>query len=127
MDSEGVDPDSSATVNFALQPTTIELAQVVVLGYYGAKRRAEVTNAVRSVTADEFNDGAARDAASLIAGKIPGLSVSTPSEDSTRSTEIMENRLQRMHVKLTFTPIDRLQRSPAFARVSTSFPERRAR
>ena len=87
-DSVRVVSDSSTTVNFVLQPTALELAQVVVVGY-GTQRREEVTSAVTSVTADEFNAGPARDAASLIAGKIPGLSVSTPSGDPTRSTEIM--------------------------------------
>lgn len=87
-DSVRVEANSSATVNFVLQPTAIELAQVVVVGY-GTTRREEVTSAVTSVTADEFNAGPARDAASLIAGKVPGLAVSTPSGDPTRSTEIM--------------------------------------
>ncbi|HET7552152.1 MAG TPA: SusC/RagA family TonB-linked outer membrane protein [Gemmatimonadaceae bacterium] len=87
-DSVRVRADSSTTVNFALEVTTVELAQVVVVGY-GTKRREEVTSAVTSVTSDEFNAGPARDAASLIAGKIPGMSVNTPSGDPTRSTEIM--------------------------------------
>ncbi len=80
--------DSATTVNFALEATTVELAQVVVVGY-GTKRREEVTSAVTSVTSEDFNAGPARDAASLIAGKVPGLAVGTPSGDPTEPTEIM--------------------------------------
>ncbi len=75
------------TVDFRLAPRAVQLQQVVAVGY-GTQRREEITSAVASVSADQFNQTPARDAASLIAGKIPGLAVTTPSGDPTRGTEI---------------------------------------
>jgi TonB-linked SusC/RagA family outer membrane protein len=78
---------SATTADFALQPQAIDLEGLVVVGY-GEQRREDITGAVASVTADEFVQAPARDAASLVAGKIAGLAVTTPSGDPTTGTEI---------------------------------------
>jgi TonB-linked SusC/RagA family outer membrane protein len=75
------------TVAFRLQPQAVSLQEMVVVGY-GEQQREDITGAVASVTSDKFNEGPARDAASLIAGKVPGLSVTTASGDPTQGTEI---------------------------------------
>ncbi|HEX5436830.1 MAG TPA: SusC/RagA family TonB-linked outer membrane protein [Gemmatimonadaceae bacterium] len=77
----------TTTVNFRLQPRAVMLKEVVAVGY-GTERKEEVTSAVSSVNAEDFVQAPARDAASLIAGKIPGLAVTTPSGDPTSGTEI---------------------------------------
>ncbi len=76
-----------ATVTFKLQPQAVSLQEMVVVGY-GEQQREDITGAVASVTSDKFNEGPAKDAASLIAGKVPGLSVTTASGDPTQGTEI---------------------------------------
>ena len=77
----------TATADFKLPVLAAMLSQVVVVGY-GEQRRGEITGAVANVTADEFVQGPARDAASVLAGKVAGLGVITPTGDPRRGTEI---------------------------------------
>lgn len=70
----------SVTADFKLPVIAAMLSQVVVVGY-GEQKRGEITGAVANVTADEFVQGPARDAASVLAGKVAGLGVTTPSGD----------------------------------------------
>jgi TonB-linked SusC/RagA family outer membrane protein len=79
--------DSTLTVDFTLQSRSTVLGKVVVVGY-GTQRKEEITGAVSSVTSEQFIAGPARDAGALIAGKIPGLSITTPSGNPTAGTEI---------------------------------------
>jgi TonB-linked SusC/RagA family outer membrane protein len=76
-----------ASVDFVLSPQAVELEGVVVVGY-GTQQRGDITGAVGSVSADQFVQAPARDAASLIAGKVAGLAVTTPSGDPRSGTEI---------------------------------------
>jgi TonB-dependent starch-binding outer membrane protein SusC len=78
---------ATVTADFHVQPNAALLARVVSIGY-GTQKKEEVTSAVSSVNAADFVQAPARDAASLIAGKIPGLAVTTPSGDPTTGTEI---------------------------------------
>jgi TonB-linked SusC/RagA family outer membrane protein len=78
---------ATATIDFQLHPQAVKLGEVVAIGY-GTQRRDEITSAVASVSASEFNETPARDAASLIAGKVPGLAVTTSSGNPTAGTEI---------------------------------------
>ena len=76
-----------ATADFSLAPRAVELQGVVAVGY-GTQRRETITSAISSASSDQFNQTPARDAGSLIAGKIPGLAISTPSGDPTSGTQI---------------------------------------
>jgi TonB-linked SusC/RagA family outer membrane protein len=87
VDSVTVTAGATATVDVQLQRQAVELEAQVVVGY-GTQRRGDVTGAVASVTADQFVQAPARDAASLIAGKIAGLAVTTPSGNPRSGTEI---------------------------------------
>ncbi len=78
----------TATANFQLQPQAVQLEGMVVTGY-GSQRREDITGSVASVKADQFVQAPARDAATLIAGKIAGLTVNSPSGDPTATSEIM--------------------------------------
>lgn len=82
-----VAPGQTATATLQLAPAAVELEGIVAVGY-GTQRREEVTGAVASVSADEFVQTPARDAASLIVGKVAGLAVTTPSGDPRATTEI---------------------------------------
>jgi TonB-linked SusC/RagA family outer membrane protein len=78
----------TATADFQLQPQAVELEAVVAVGY-GSQRREDITGAVASVTSEQFVHAPARDIASLVVGKISGLTVNTPSGDPAAGTEIL--------------------------------------
>jgi TonB-linked SusC/RagA family outer membrane protein len=75
------------TADFRLPVIAASLSQVVVVGY-GEQRRGEITSAVANVTSEEFVKGPARDAASLLVGKVPGLGITTPSGDPRSGSQI---------------------------------------
>jgi TonB-dependent starch-binding outer membrane protein SusC len=79
--------DAVATADFKLPVLAALLQQVVVVGY-GEQKRGEITGAVANVTAEEFVQGPARDAASVLAGKVAGLGITTPSGDPRDGTQI---------------------------------------
>ncbi|MGH7752850.1 MAG: carboxypeptidase-like regulatory domain-containing protein, partial [Gemmatimonadales bacterium] len=83
-----VQAGTGVTVDVRLRPQAISLAEVVVVGYGSSQRREEITSAVSSVTSEQFIAGPARDAASLVAGKLPGLSILTTNGDPRGGTEI---------------------------------------
>ena len=78
---------SSGPIEIVLKENQTGLNEVVVVGY-GTQRRGEVTAAVASVKAKDFVQGPASDAASLIRGKVPGLSVVTPDANPTSVSQI---------------------------------------
>jgi TonB-dependent SusC/RagA subfamily outer membrane receptor len=77
----------TVTVNFSVAARAVVLNKVVAVGY-GTQKQEEITSAVSSVNAEDFNQTPARDAASLISGKIPGLAVTAPSGDPRSGNEI---------------------------------------
>src|SRR5438067_6900908 len=83
-----VTANGTATADFTLPTLAIALQQMVVVGY-GTQRKGEVTGSVAQVNSEDFIKGPARDAASLIAGKVAGLGVITPSGDPRSGTQIM--------------------------------------
>jgi iron complex outermembrane receptor protein len=60
-----------------LAPIGGQLNEVVVTGY-GTQRRKEVTSAITTVSAKQFNKGNISDVAQLLQGKVAGLSISRP-------------------------------------------------
>ncbi len=66
--------DSRTTINVTLKTDVKSLNEIVVVGY-GTQRRAEVTSAVSTVKAEDFNQGGVRSPLDLIQGKVAGLSV----------------------------------------------------
>ncbi|MBK1440073.1 SusC/RagA family TonB-linked outer membrane protein [Parapedobacter sp. ISTM3] len=64
----------SNTVNVQLQDGTESLDEVVVVGY-GTQKRKEVTSAVTTIRAEDFNAGGARSPMDLIQGKVAGLHI----------------------------------------------------
>lgn len=66
-----------ATIDLQLTPIPGQLNEVVVTGY-GTQRRKEVTAAIATVSAEQFNKGNISDVAQLLQGKVAGLSISRP-------------------------------------------------
>ena len=70
-----------------LQEDNALLNEVVVIGY-GTQRKGDVTSAVASVKAEDFNAGKIGDAAELVKGKIAGLTVVNASGSPTATSSI---------------------------------------
>jgi TonB-dependent starch-binding outer membrane protein SusC len=64
-------------MNVTLELNTGRLNEVVVVGY-GTQRRKEVTNAVATVSSEQFNKGNISNVAQLLQGKVAGLSIARP-------------------------------------------------
>ncbi len=63
-----------STINVQLEEDRRALDEVVVIGY-GTQKRSEVTSAVATVKAEDFNQGGSRSAMDLIQGKVAGLNI----------------------------------------------------
>ncbi|MDR0937765.1 MAG: TonB-dependent receptor [Mediterranea sp.] len=74
-------------INVALQPSVVNLGEVVAIGY-GTQTRREITGSVANISEENFNKGIVRDAADLLQGKVAGLSITSGSGDVTRGSQI---------------------------------------
>jgi len=66
----------NTTINVALQSSALSLEGVVVIGY-GVTKKEDVTGAVTAISEGSFNKGAIVNPASLIAGKVAGVQISS--------------------------------------------------
>ena len=73
--------------NVTLEEDNALLNEVVVIGY-GTQRKGDITSAVASVKAEDFNAGKIGDAAELVKGKIAGLTVVNASGDPKAGSSI---------------------------------------
>ncbi len=71
---------SQTKIDVLLAPTLSALGEIVVTGY-GTQKKKEITSAISSVKADEFNKGNVQAPEQLIAGKVAGLSISKAGGD----------------------------------------------
>ncbi|MFC4220662.1 SusC/RagA family TonB-linked outer membrane protein [Flagellimonas marina] len=78
---------TSTVINVQLQEDLEQLTEVVVIGY-GTQKREEVTTAIATVKAEDFNPGFVRDAADLVKGKVAGLSITNGSGDPSAGANI---------------------------------------
>ena len=62
------------TINVLMEEDASQLDEVIVTGY-GSSIRKEITTAITSVSAEEFNQGVISDPVQLLQGKVAGLSV----------------------------------------------------
>ena len=63
-----------STIDVLLQEDAAQLDEVVIVGY-GSVVKKEITTAVTSVNAEEFNQGVISDPTQLLQGKVAGLSI----------------------------------------------------
>lgn len=82
---------SRSTIDVTLRTDVKALNEVVVVGY-GTQRRAEVTSAVSTVKAEDFNQGGTRSPLDLIQGKVAGLSVTRTQGNNPNSTPAIQLR-----------------------------------
>jgi len=76
-----------STISVTMEEDAAQLDEVVVIGY-GTQRKGDVTSAVASVKAENFNLGQVKDAGQLIQGKVAGLAITNVSGDPTATTSI---------------------------------------
>ena len=75
------------SLNIKLLPDAQKLSDVVVIGY-GTASRADITGAVTSIKAEEFNQGVLTSPAELLQGKVAGLNI-TKSGDPNQRASVM--------------------------------------
>jgi TonB-linked SusC/RagA family outer membrane protein len=72
-----VEVGTKTVMDISLVPTAGQLNEVVVVGY-GTQKRREISSAVATVNAEQFNKGNISDVSQLLQGKVAGLSISKP-------------------------------------------------
>lgn len=72
-----------AALDVKLEPSVINLGEVVAIGY-GSQTRREITGSIANVSEESFNKGVTRDATDLLQGKVAGLTIVSGSGDVTR-------------------------------------------
>ena len=73
--SQDVDVSGLSVVNITLAAGEL-LEEVVVIGY-GTIKREDATGSVQSISSEDFNRGAITGASELLAGKVPGVTITT--------------------------------------------------
>ncbi|MEE9362617.1 MAG: SusC/RagA family TonB-linked outer membrane protein [Cellulophaga sp.] len=79
--------NGQSTFNVILVEDAAALDEVVIIGY-GSTTKKEITSAVTVVTEEDFNKGTVNDAASLLQGKVAGLSIYNKGGDPNSSPTI---------------------------------------
>uniref|UniRef100_UPI004047CF54 SusC/RagA family TonB-linked outer membrane protein n=2 Tax=Algoriphagus sp. TaxID=1872435 RepID=UPI004047CF54 len=65
------------SINLTLSESVQGLNEVIVVGY-GTQEKKEITSAVASIKAEDFNRGTVNDPRQLLQGKVAGLNISRP-------------------------------------------------
>ena len=68
--------DVASSVNVSLKSSALSLDGVVVIGY-GVAKKKDVTGSVTAIESESFNSGAITNPASLIAGKVAGVQITS--------------------------------------------------
>lgn len=76
--SQEVRVGNNTQLSISLQPTSSDLAQVVVVGY-GTQNKRDVTGSVKSVRSEAFNKGIINTPQELLQGKVAGVNVTSAS------------------------------------------------
>lgn len=75
-------------LNIQLESNVSQLNEVVIVGY-GAQRKSDLTGAVTSVTAEDFNRGMVSNPGDLLQGKVSGLNVTNTSGEPGAGQDII--------------------------------------
>ncbi|MBG9376053.1 SusC/RagA family TonB-linked outer membrane protein [Panacibacter sp. DH6] len=75
-----VDIANQTNIEIKLTESNDKLTDVVVVGY-GTQKKKEITSAVTSVKAEQFNRGNVPNVSQLLQGKVAGLSIARPGGD----------------------------------------------
>ncbi|QEC68198.1 SusC/RagA family TonB-linked outer membrane protein [Panacibacter ginsenosidivorans] len=86
-ETQEVNVSNKSEVEIKINESIDKLTDVVVVGY-GTQKKKEITSAITSVTAEQFNKGNINDVAQLLQGKVAGLSIARPGGDPNGGFEI---------------------------------------
>ncbi|MGN6531189.1 MAG: SusC/RagA family TonB-linked outer membrane protein, partial [Ginsengibacter sp.] len=78
-ETKRVDITSASNVDVQLVNTAANLSEVVVTGYGGTSRKRDLTGAITSVKAKDFNKGVINSPDQLLQNKVPGLEITNNS------------------------------------------------
>ena len=87
FENQEINIEGKTAIAISLTSIATGLSEVVVLGY-GTQRKREVTSAITTVSAEEFNKGNISNVAQLLQGKAAGLSIARPGGDPNGAFEI---------------------------------------
>lgn len=79
--------NNSKSANISLTEDMQSIDEVVVVGY-GTQKKGEVASSISTIKSENFVKTPTTDAAQLIKGQVPGLSVITPDADPTSTSQI---------------------------------------
>jgi len=79
---------TQTTLNVTLLPDAQQLKDVVVIGY-GTQSRQDVTGAVTSIKAEQFNPGVLTTPAELLQGKVAGLNITKSGDPNQRPSVVL--------------------------------------
>lgn len=89
--SQEVPVGTNPVINVSLAQDVAALDEVVVVGY-GTQSRREVTSAIATVKAEDFNQGGSRSPLDLIQGKVAGLSITRNQGNNPNSSAAIQLR-----------------------------------
>lgn len=85
--TEEISVNGRQLINITLVPNLDVLQEIVVVGY-GTQQKKDLTGAISSVTAEDFNSGVVTSVSDLIVGKVAGLTITQNGSDPTRGASI---------------------------------------
>ncbi len=85
--SQEIAVNGQSTIDVILEEDTQALEEIIIIGY-GSQQRKEITSAVTSVNADNFNRGTINEPVQLLQGKVAGLSIYNRGGDPNESPVI---------------------------------------
>ncbi|MEJ7665698.1 MAG: carboxypeptidase-like regulatory domain-containing protein [Hymenobacter sp.] len=88
MVSKEIISDNQTTLNVTLLADAQQLKDVVVIGY-GTATRADITGAVTSIKAADFNQGVLTTPAELLQGKVAGLNITKSGDPNQRPSVVL--------------------------------------
>ena len=99
---------NAASLNISLQPDLKQLKDVVVIGY-GTSTKKDLTGAITTVKAEEFNVGVITTPAQLLQGKVAGLNVTKSGDPNQQPTVLLRGpSTLRTGAQTPFYVIDRV-------------------
>lgn len=87
FDNQDMNVSGKNDIAVSMKGSSTSLNEVVVTGY-GTQRKKEVTSAITSISAEQFNKGNINDVAQLLQGKVAGLSIARPGGNPNGGFEI---------------------------------------
>ena len=85
--NQDVKVGNQKSLTVRMNEDTQNLDEVVVVGY-GTQKKGEIASAITSIKSEKFVKTPTTDAAQLIKGQVPGLSITTPDANPTSTSEI---------------------------------------